>query len=65
MLPDATRHVRLVPYNDLEAVERELARGDVACVIAEAAITNTGVIHPGEGFHAACAGSPRTRARCW
>jgi glutamate-1-semialdehyde 2,1-aminomutase len=52
LLPDATRHVRLVPYNDLEAVERELARGDVACVIAEAAITNLGVIQPADGFHA-------------
>ncbi len=50
---DATRHVRLVPYNDLEAVERELARGDVACVLAEGAITNTGVIQPADGFHAA------------
>jgi glutamate-1-semialdehyde 2,1-aminomutase len=50
---DATRHVRLVPYNDLEAVERELASGDIACVLAEAAITNTGVIQPAEGFHAA------------
>jgi len=51
VLPDATRHVRLVPYNDLEAVERELARGDVACVLAEAAITNLGVIQPADGFH--------------
>ncbi len=51
--PDATRHVRLVQYNDLEAVQRELARGDVACVLAEAAVTNTGVIQPAEGFHAA------------
>jgi glutamate-1-semialdehyde 2,1-aminomutase len=49
---DATRHVRLVQYNDPEAVERELVRGDVACVLAEAAITNTGVIQPAEGFHA-------------
>ena len=49
--PDATRHVRIVRYNDLEAVERELARGDVACVLAEAAITNCGVIQPDEGFH--------------
>jgi glutamate-1-semialdehyde 2,1-aminomutase len=49
---DATRHVRLVPYNDLEAVERALGRGDVACVLAEAAITNIGVIQPAEGFHA-------------
>jgi len=48
---DATRHVRVVQYNDLEAVERELMRGDVACVLAEAAITNAGVIMPAEGFH--------------
>lgn len=51
--PDATRNVRLVQYNDLEAVERELARGDVACVLAEAAVTNTGVIMPADGFHPA------------
>ena len=50
--PDATRHVRLVQFNDLEAVERELARGDIACVLAEAAISNAGVIQPAEGFHA-------------
>jgi glutamate-1-semialdehyde 2,1-aminomutase len=48
---DATRHVRLVQYNDLEAVERELASGDVACVLVEPAITNVGVIQPAEGFH--------------
>jgi glutamate-1-semialdehyde 2,1-aminomutase len=48
---DATRHVRLVQYNDLDAVERELSRGDVACVLAEAAVTNAGVIQPVEGFH--------------
>lgn len=48
---DATRHVRLVQYNDLDAVDRELAGGDVACVLTEAAITNTGVIQPAEGFH--------------
>jgi glutamate-1-semialdehyde 2,1-aminomutase len=48
---DATRHVRLVQYNDLGAVERELAGGGVACVLAEPAITNTGVIQPADGFH--------------
>ena len=52
VLRDATRHVRLVPYNDLDAVSHELARGDIACVVAEAAITNAGVILPAEGFHA-------------
>jgi glutamate-1-semialdehyde 2,1-aminomutase len=49
---DATRHVRIVPYNDLDAVEAELRRGDVACVLAEAAITNAGVIMPADGLHA-------------
>ena len=52
VLSDAARHVRIVPYNDLDAVERELSRQNVACVVAEAAITNTGVIMPEEGFHA-------------
>jgi glutamate-1-semialdehyde 2,1-aminomutase len=49
---DATRHVRIVAYNDLEAVEAALASGDVACVMAEAAITNCGVVMPADGFHA-------------
>jgi glutamate-1-semialdehyde aminotransferase len=34
------------------SVQRELRRGDVACVLAEAAVINTGVIQPAEGFHA-------------
>jgi glutamate-1-semialdehyde 2,1-aminomutase len=54
--PDALRHVRIARYNDVESVERALAPGDVACVLAEGAITNTGVIMPGEGFHAALRG---------
>ncbi len=49
---DATRHVRLVQYNDLAAAQAELSKGDVACVLAEAAVTNCGVIQPAEGFHA-------------
>lgn len=53
LLADVTRNVRVVQYNDLDAVERELAGGDVACVLAEAAITNCGVIQPAEGFHSA------------
>jgi glutamate-1-semialdehyde 2,1-aminomutase len=52
LVPDALRHVRIAPYNDLEAVGRELAHHDVACVLVEAAITNTGVILPADGFHA-------------
>jgi len=45
--------VRLVPFNDGAAVERELARGDVAAVLIEPALTNVGVVLPEPGFHAA------------
>jgi glutamate-1-semialdehyde 2,1-aminomutase len=41
-----------VPFNDLDAVERALGAGDVACVLAEPVMTNIGVIHPDAGFHA-------------
>jgi glutamate-1-semialdehyde aminotransferase len=43
---------RLVQFNDVEALSAELARGDVACVVTEPALTNLGVIQPDEGFHA-------------
>ena len=38
-------------FNDLEAVERALAAGDVACVLAEPALTNIGIVLPQDGFH--------------
>jgi glutamate-1-semialdehyde 2,1-aminomutase len=43
---------RVVEFNDLEALERELAHGDVAAVLAEPALTNIGIVLPDEGFHA-------------
>ena len=42
---------RVVEWNDVEALERELALGDVACVLAEPALTNIGIVHPDPGFH--------------
>ena len=39
-----------VPFNDLAAVEKALAAGDVACVMAEPAMTNCGMILPDEGY---------------
>lgn len=39
-----------VPFNDLAAVERELARGDVALVLTEPALTNTAMVLPAPGF---------------
>ena len=44
---------RVVEFNDLPALERELAHGDVACVLAEPAMTNIGIVLPEPGFHAA------------
>jgi glutamate-1-semialdehyde 2,1-aminomutase len=44
---------RVVEFNDLAALERELARGDVACVLAEPAMTNIGIVLPDPGFHEA------------
>lgn len=43
--------VRIAPFNDLEAVERALAGGDIACVLTEPALTNVGVVLPDSGFH--------------
>lgn len=48
--PSAT--TRVVEFNDLPALEAALAHGDVACVLAEPAMTNIGIIHPDPGFHA-------------
>jgi glutamate-1-semialdehyde 2,1-aminomutase len=39
-----------VEFNDLEALERELAEGDVACVLMEPAMTNIGIILPLPGY---------------
>ena len=47
----STGGVRIVPFNDLEAVDRALAPGDVALVITEPALTNVGFIVPEAGFH--------------
>ncbi len=44
---------RVVEFNDPEALERALAPGDVAAVLAEPAMTNVGIVHPQPGFHAA------------
>lgn len=39
-----------VPFNDLEAVQRTLAAGDVAAVLTEPALTNCGLVLPMPGF---------------
>ena len=41
---------RVAEFNDLEALERELAHGDVACVLMEPALTNIGIVLPEPGY---------------
>ena len=41
---------RVVEFNDLEALEGELAHGDVACILAEPVLTNVGIVHPEPGY---------------
>jgi glutamate-1-semialdehyde 2,1-aminomutase len=43
----------VVEFNDIDAVERALAQGDVACVLAEPVMTNAGMVLPQPGFLAA------------
>ena len=42
---------KVIEFNDIEALERALSPGDVACVLAEPVMTNIGIIHPDPGYH--------------
>lgn len=44
------QHTRVVPFNDLEALSQALVDQDVACLIAEPALTNCGLILPDADF---------------
>lgn len=50
---DPAQTTRAIEFNDVEALERALAPGDVACVLAEPAMTNMGIVMPGPGYHEA------------
>jgi glutamate-1-semialdehyde 2,1-aminomutase len=41
---------RIVEFNDLPALETELAHNDVACILAEPVLTNVGIVHPEPGY---------------
>jgi glutamate-1-semialdehyde 2,1-aminomutase len=47
---DPALTTRVVDFNDAEALGRELAHGDVACVLMEPALTNIGIVLPEPGF---------------
>lgn len=48
---DHRRVARICEFNDLEGLERELAHGDVACVLAEPLMTNCGMVPAQPGYH--------------
>jgi glutamate-1-semialdehyde 2,1-aminomutase len=48
---DPSTTTRVVEFNDLDALERALAHEDVACVLAEPALTNIGIVLPDPGYH--------------
>jgi glutamate-1-semialdehyde 2,1-aminomutase len=48
---DVSETTRAIEWNDVEALDAALAEGDVACVLAEPAMTNIGIIPPEPGYH--------------
>jgi len=52
ILDDVAKHTLLVPYNDLNSVERTISKysNDIACIIVEPVAVNMGLIPPKEDF---------------
>jgi glutamate-1-semialdehyde 2,1-aminomutase len=48
---DPSLTTKAVEFNDIKALEKALRPEDVACVLAEPAMTNHGIILPDEGYH--------------
>jgi glutamate-1-semialdehyde 2,1-aminomutase len=47
---DVASTTAVVPFNDLDALDRRLAEGDVACLLMEPALTNIGIVLPDDGY---------------
>jgi glutamate-1-semialdehyde 2,1-aminomutase len=50
---DLTKATTIVEFNDIPTLEKALAGKDVACVITEPVLTNSCMVLPDAGFHAA------------
>src|SRR5712692_10820080 len=46
---DPSITTKIVEFNDIDALAKALGPGDVACVLAEPAMTNVGIVHPDPG----------------
>jgi glutamate-1-semialdehyde 2,1-aminomutase len=47
---DVAVTTRVVPFNDIEALDRALGHGDVAALLMEPALTNIGIVLPEPGY---------------
>ena len=47
---DPAQTTVVVPFNNVPALEAALATGEIACVLAEPALTNIGIVLPDPGF---------------
>jgi glutamate-1-semialdehyde 2,1-aminomutase len=47
---DPSETTRVCEFNDTDALDRELSRGDVAAVLMEPALTNIGIVLPEPGY---------------
>jgi len=56
---DPALTTRAVEFNDVDELEGAVDPGDVACVLAEPAMTNVGIILPEPGYHQALRGITR------
>lgn len=48
---DVTETTTVIEFNDVKALEKALATGDVACVLAEPVMTNCSMVLPAPGYH--------------
>jgi len=48
---DPSVTTKVVEFNDIDALAKALQPGDVACVLAEPAMTNVGIVHADPGYH--------------
>jgi glutamate-1-semialdehyde 2,1-aminomutase len=47
---DLDKTTRVVPFNDLDAMEKALQQNDVAAILMEPAMTNVGIVLPLDGY---------------
>jgi glutamate-1-semialdehyde 2,1-aminomutase len=57
---DPVQTTRVVEFNDIAALERELSQGDVAALLMEPALTNIGIVLPTAGYLDAVRGLTRS-----